>query len=123
MVHVRDLVKGSCQEDCGGHWLQLALEALRRTKINKYVHAGVLRELLEKERGKHRNIIIVGLADSDKTFMLQPLTMVFKNDFTNPPSSQFALILPIHQVHNLHGLEQMQQMLFFSANIGECRVK
>lgn len=92
MVHVRDLAKGSCQEDCRARLLQLALEALRRTKINKYVYAGALRELLEKERGKHRNVIIVGPADSDKTFMLQPLTVLFKNDFTNPPSSQFAWI-------------------------------
>ena len=64
VVRVRDLAKGSCEEDCGGHWLQLVLETLRRNKINKYVYAGALRELLEKARGKHRNIVIVGPADS-----------------------------------------------------------
>ena len=70
MVRVRDLAEGLYEEDCGGLWLQLALETLRRNKINKYIDAGALRELLEKGRSKHHNIIIVGPGDSSKTFML-----------------------------------------------------
>ena len=74
MVRVHDLAEGSCKKDKGGRWLQLALETLRRNKINKYVCAGALRELLKKGRGEHRNIIFVWPEDSGKTFMFQPPT-------------------------------------------------
>ena len=38
------------------------------------------------------NIIIAGPADSGKTFLLQPLTVVFKNVFINL-SSKFAICM------------------------------
>lgn len=45
--------------------------------------------LLEKGRRKHRNIVIVRPEDKWATFILQQLTVVFKNAIINLSSSQF----------------------------------
>ena len=36
MVAIRDLAEGLCEKDCGGRWLQLALETLRQ-KQNRQI--------------------------------------------------------------------------------------
>ena len=50
MVGIRDLAEGSCKMDCGGRWLQLALETLRKNIIGRYVYACAICQLLEKAR-------------------------------------------------------------------------
>ena len=44
-------------------------------------------DLLTKGRGKHRNIMIVGPANCGKTFILKPLTVLFKT-FVNLASGR-----------------------------------
>ena len=47
--------------------------------------------LLQKGRGKYRNILITGPANCVKTFILNPLNDIF-NTFTNPATGTFAWV-------------------------------
>ena len=47
--------------------------------------------LLEKGRGKYRNILLTGPANCGKTFILNPLNVGYKT-FSNPASTSFAWI-------------------------------
>ena len=51
--------------------------------------AVAMRELLTKGWGQIRNILIVGLADCGKTFLLSPLREIF-NTFSDPASDKYA---------------------------------
>ena len=50
-----------------------------------------MRELLEKGRGKYRNIFLKGPANCGKTFLLNPLTVIYRT-FLNPASTTFAWV-------------------------------
>ena len=50
----------------------MTLEILRNNDVNKFVFADNVRELLRKERGKNRNLIITGPSNYRKTFILNP---------------------------------------------------
>lgn len=71
--------------------LRMAEEVLRNNKINKYVFAEAVRDLLQNGRGKGRNILITGPTNCGKTFLLSPLTLIFKS-FTNPSSVKYAFV-------------------------------
>ena len=47
-----------CVENCDGMWFRCALDLLQQNKINKYLFAHSIRELLEKGRGKKRNLFL-----------------------------------------------------------------
>ena len=49
-----------CLQDCDGAWLKCAQEVLINNKVHPILFAAAMRDLLQFERGKHRNIIIVG---------------------------------------------------------------
>ena len=51
----------------------------------------LIKELLDKGRGKYRNIMIVGPANCGKTFMLNPLNVIYKT-FCNPACGSFAWV-------------------------------
>ena len=92
MDTIQNTAGGPCVEGCNGRWLQLALATLRKNGVNQHDFAVALYQALEKGRGKHRNVMIIGPYDSGKTFILNPLKKVFKNTFENPSSSRFAWI-------------------------------
>eukprot|EP00111_Clytia_hemisphaerica_P003552 TCONS_00010143-protein len=48
-----------------------------------------MRVLLEKGRGKHRNIMIIGPKDSGKTFLMDPIRFIFKT-FLNPADDKYT---------------------------------
>ena len=73
---LQEALKGPCAENCNEQRLELATE----------VH-----ELLDKGRGKYRNILVKGSANCGKTFLLNPLNVVY-NTFSNPASSSFAWV-------------------------------
>ena len=73
-----------CIQGCEGQWLQCAKEALLNDQIS-------VNELLERRRGKYRNLLIVGPANYGKTFLLSPLCEIFKC-FVNPASNSFAWV-------------------------------
>ena len=49
------------------------------------------KDLLTKGRGKFRNVLLVGCADSGKAFLLNPLRKLFKT-FVNPAIDKYAWV-------------------------------
>ena len=82
---------GECATDCNGKWIQCAIQVLRNNAINVSTFQNAVKELLVKGRGKYRNIMIVGPANCGKTFMLNPLNVIYKT-FCNPACSSFAWV-------------------------------
>ena len=74
-----------------GKWLSCAREVLRRNGIDEHYFTQSVYELLEKGRGKFHNIMIVGVANCGKTFILNPLNVIY-NTFSNPASTSFAWV-------------------------------
>ncbi len=89
MEIIRQNVKKDCVPGCSGLWLKSAKEVLRNNKVHSYVFADAVRLLLEKGRGKYRNILIVGPANCGKTFLLEPLKQTFST-FLNPATTTYA---------------------------------
>ena len=77
--------------NCDGEWLSLALETLDRNGFRVGEFSSAVRSLLNLGRGKHRNILLTGPANCGKSFLLNPLTEVYKC-FTNPAQNSFAWI-------------------------------
>ena len=69
----------------------MAENLIHRNGIDLLVFATACRTLLEKGRGKYRNILLTGPANCGKTFILNPLNVVYKT-FSNPASTSFAWI-------------------------------
>lgn len=80
-----------CDENCNGQWLQCTKQLLTWNDVSADIFSKAVRNLLEKGRGKHRNILIKGPANTGKTFLLNPITVVFKS-FSNPATSTFAWV-------------------------------
>ena len=84
---------GECVENCNGDWLVCAREvlAIERNGVEESYFAEQVYELLDKGRGKYRNIMIVGVANCGKTFLLDPLNVIYET-FSNPASTSFAWV-------------------------------
>ena len=54
-----------------------AREVLQCNGVEEGYFAGRVYELLEKGRRKYRNIMIVGAANCGKTFLLNPLNVIY----------------------------------------------
>ena len=80
-----------CNEQCNGRWIQCAKQLLRWNDVSVDAFTQAVRNVLEQGRGKFRNILIKGPANTGKTFILNPLNVVFKA-FSNPASSTFAWV-------------------------------
>ena len=78
-----------CVAGCAGQWIEMAKEVLDRNNIRREDFAQAVRTLLEKGRGKYRNVYLKGPCNCAKTFLLNPLNTVFKT-FSNPASTTFA---------------------------------
>ena len=70
----------------------MAENLIHRNGIDLLVFATACRMLLEKDRGKYRNILLTGPANCGKTFILNPLNVVYKT-FSNPASTIARFIL------------------------------
>lgn len=73
-------------------WIKCATDVLRNNNVHPYVFAAAVRDLLEHGRGKHRNILLSGPADTGKTFLLEPLKKLFSRTKCNPSSTKFAWV-------------------------------
>ena len=80
-----------CTEGCDGLWKICAEEILANNQVPLQVFCDAVWDLLIKGRGKYRNIMITGNANCGKTFLLNPLTLIF-NTFCNPASGSFAWV-------------------------------
>ncbi len=76
---------------CEGQWLQCALQLLERNSIELEDFSSAVKELLQKGRGKGRNLLLTGPANCGKTFLLNPLTHIF-DSFCNPATGSFAWV-------------------------------
>lgn len=89
MDMIRKSSQGECVIGCDGLWLESAQLVLRHNRVHPFVFAEALRKLMLKGRGKHRNIMIIGPANCGKTFLLQPLSTIFRV-FANPAENKYA---------------------------------
>ena len=80
-----------CTAECGGRWAVCAQQLLAWNHVPVGVFTEAVRNLLEQGRGKFRNILIKGPANTGKTFLLNPLNTIYKS-FTNPATSTFAWV-------------------------------
>ena len=69
----------------------MARNLLQRNNINGEQFSEAIRDLLDKGRGKYRNLYLKGPSNCGKTFLLNPLTHVY-NTFCNPASTTFAWV-------------------------------
>ena len=82
---LKEVCNGSCTNDCVEWWLLPAKNTLQLNGLDPNEYAAAIWNLLEKGRGKHRNIISVGNSNCWKTFSLKPLTKIYPS-FTSPTS-------------------------------------
>ena len=80
---LEEAIRGKCVENCNGQWLKCACEVLQRNGVEESYFAERVYELLNKGRGKYTNIMILGVANCRKTFLLNPLNVIY-NTFCNP---------------------------------------
>lgn len=76
-----------CQPE--GAWHDLAKEVLVNNFIGHHAFSKSVIDLLQQGRGKQRNILLTGPANCGKTFLLGPVSEIFKC-FQNPAASSFA---------------------------------
>jgi len=76
---------------CNGLWFECATQILQRNGIVHQAFSDAVKDLLQRGRGKLRNILIVGPANCGKTFLLNPLTIIYET-FRNPATSTFAWV-------------------------------
>ena len=75
-----------CLPQCHGEWLVCARQVLQQNGINLYCFASALRQLLEKERQKRLNVLLIGPTNCRKSFPLNPLELIYKT-FINPATA------------------------------------
>ena len=80
-----------CTRGCEGMWIQCATEVLQNNGVSVQGFSDAVKLVLEKGRGKYRNVMIVGPANCGKTFILSPLTSIY-NTFRNPACTSFAWV-------------------------------
>ena len=84
-------LEDECVDGCLGKWLVMAIDILTRNGIDVTAFAEAVRVLLEKGRGKYRNIYLKGPVNCGKTFLLNPLNQIY-NTFSNPATTTFAWV-------------------------------
>ena len=87
MTILEEVRNGSCTDDCAERWLLQAKSTLKLNGLDPNEFAPATRNLIEKGRGKHRNIL-VGNSNCGKTFLLKPLTKICQF-LTRPTSGTF----------------------------------
>jgi len=74
---------------CEGEWLQCAKQILDNNGIKRNIFADSIVKLLAMGRGKGRNLYITGPANCGKTFILDPLRVIYKT-FVSPATCSYA---------------------------------
>ena len=89
---LRDCLQNGCVQNCNNIiWYFSALQTLQPIDISVEEFRSVVKELLHKGRGKFRNIFIAGSANCGKTFLLKPLSLMYRS-FVNPSTSTLAWV-------------------------------
>lgn len=80
---------GECVEGCRATWLAQAEDVLQRNGIAKVSFTSAVYTLLKEGRGKYRNLLVTGPSNCGKSFLFQPLPIIY-NAFVNPACNTFA---------------------------------
>ena len=94
---------------CNAEWLQCALEILAKNSIDRAVFSDAIIKLLVMGWGKGRNIFICGPANCRKTFILDPLRVIF-NAFLSPAIYSYAWL----------GVEDKEVTFFERSQVVSC---
>ena len=86
-----DLLKKAYNDKCvcQSEWLECAKQILRNNGIERSIFANAVVKLLAMGRGKGRNLYITGPANCGKTFILDPLRVIYKT-FVSPATCSYA---------------------------------
>ena len=87
----KDCLQNGCVQNCNNIWYFSALQTLQQNDISVEEFRSAVKELLHKVHGKFRNNLIIGPANCNKTFLLKPLSLVYRS-FVNPATSIFAWV-------------------------------
>ena len=91
-MHVLEKARlSSCVDGCDMEWYICSCDILQKNSINPYVYADAIRDLLIHGRGKFRNVMTSGPANSGKNFMLKPLEIIY-HAFSNPANDKYAWV-------------------------------
>lgn len=71
----------------GGVWLALAMDLLRKNQISLNDFCSKMFRAILVGRKKHVNIMITGPSNCGKTFLLEPLNVIYRNRVLNTPAS------------------------------------
>lgn len=73
---------------CEGSWLVAALETLKNQNVQRKLFSELVIKSLQNGRGKGSNLMIVGPTNCAKSFMLMPLTLIYKT-FMSPSEGTY----------------------------------
>ena len=81
----------ACVENCNGEWFLCVKEVLKNNSINLYVYAEAIHQCLKNRRQKENNIMLLGLTNCGKFFLLNPSELIYKT-FINPSATPYAWV-------------------------------
>ena len=87
----RNHATGKCAANCQGEWLKCEKEVLQNNKTNVFFFAFALKNVFVRGRQKSTNILIVGPTNYGKSFLLNPIELMFKA-FVNPATGRYAWV-------------------------------
>ena len=87
-----DCLENGYVQNSNNIWYFCALQTLQQNDISVEEFRSAVKELLHLGRGKLQNILIIGPANCGKTFLLKPISLVYRS-FVNPAHfiSQFQI--------------------------------
>lgn len=86
---IREAAAKEC--DCNGEWMRCSREILAKNHINAFVFASALRQCFIKGRKKNTNVLLVGPTNCGKSFLLNPVELIFQT-FVKPATSRYAWV-------------------------------
>ena len=91
MLLLEEAGEGNCVDGCDGQWLLCAEKILEENGIGVELFRTAVNELFLRGRGKNRNLLLTGPTNCGKSFLLNPLKVVYRT-FCNPATGTFAWV-------------------------------
>ena len=92
MQVIYDKADSRCVAGCEDRlWFYCATEVLQNNNIEPNNFAKAIVDLLAKGRGKFRNLLLVGRSNCAKTFLFEPLKLMYKV-FDNPAKDKYCWV-------------------------------
>lgn len=91
MLLLEEAGEGDCVNGCDGQWRLCANEILYKSGIDVELFRTAVKDLLLRGRGKNRNLLLTGPTNCGKSFLLNPLKVIYRT-FCNPATGTFAWV-------------------------------